>query len=71
MAFFPLGLPTGRGPEVAGKGVGQRVRDVPNEFVLAITHYAHGVVHLNFMKGVTGVDAIPALWIFLCEDGQE
>ena len=71
LAFFPLSLPTGGSPEIAGEGVGQRVRDVPNELVLAVTHDAHGVVHLDFVKGVARVDAVPVLRIFLGKDGEE
>ena len=64
-------LPAGRRPQVTGEGIRQRVRDVPDELVLAVAYHAHGVVHLNFVEGMAGADLIPADGIFLGEDRHE
>jgi len=69
-AFLELGLPGGGGPEVGGEGIGLVVGDVPDEFVFAVADDAHGVVHLDFVESVGGVDGVPAGGIGFGEDGD-
>ncbi len=69
-SFGPLSLPGSGDPEVGGEGVGLVVGDVPDDLVVTVAVGAHGVIHLDLVKGVGGDGAVPSFGIGLAEDGQ-
>ena len=58
-SLLVLGLPGGSSPEIGGKGKRQWMGNIPNEFVATSANNTHGIVHLDFVKGVRSIDFVP------------
>ena len=44
--------------------------DIPDQFILVVADDPHGIVHLNFVKGVGGKDFIPVIFCGISQNGK-